>query len=242
MNKSDEPTKNWFGDWANEYDSSLGKIKRHHKLLDLVVDSSLVKENDQILDIGAGTGLLSLKFLKKAKCIIQGVDSSQEMIEIFKNKIDKLKLSDRINLKLEKAESLQSRKNSFDIIASTVTLHHVKNKLPVLRKIKGLLKSGGWFILGDIDMDTSGQLTDPKRLLRILDYLKQEYALALQEGGLKAFSRMYDNGKKHILNDGEYCISFQQWKTLCQQAGFTKITVKPVPDFEWFKVLTAVCP
>ena len=57
--------REWFQDWANEYDTTLGKIKRHHKLLDFVVKESGIKRNDHILDIGCGTGLLSLKFLKK---------------------------------------------------------------------------------------------------------------------------------------------------------------------------------
>jgi len=34
-----------------------------------------------------------------------------------------------------------------------------------------------------------------------MDYLKEELTLALKDGGIAAFSRMYDNGKKHILND-----------------------------------------
>jgi ubiquinone/menaquinone biosynthesis C-methylase UbiE len=181
-----------------------------------------------------------LKFLKKADCLIHGVDSSPEMLEIFKDKIKKLDLSKNITCQLENAEKLTFKNNSFDIIASTVTLHHVRNKYPVIRKINRLLKPGGRFVLGDIDLDTTGRLTDPKRLIRIMDYLKEEYALAIQEGGIKAFSRMYDNGKKHILNDGEYCISFNQWKELGQRAGFKKITVKPLPDFEWFKVLVAI--
>jgi len=240
MITSDKNTENWFGDWANEYDSSLGKVKRHHKLLDLVVQSSSVKKNDCVLDLGCGTGLLSLKFLKKADCLIQAVDSSSEMLEVFKGKIKKLDLSKNITCKLEKAERLTFKENSFDIIASTVTLHHVKNKYPVIRKINRLLKPGGRFVLGDIDMDTTGRLTDPKRLIRIMDYLKEEYTLAIQEGGIKAFSRMYDNGKKHILNDGEYCIHFNQWKELCQRAKFKKIIIKPLLGFEWFKVLVAI--
>ena|GEM_PF-4173686 len=30
-------TREWFSDWANEYGTGLGKIKRHHALLDLAV-------------------------------------------------------------------------------------------------------------------------------------------------------------------------------------------------------------
>jgi ubiquinone/menaquinone biosynthesis C-methylase UbiE len=240
MKKQNSATKNWFKTWANEYDNTLGKIKRHHKLLDLVVASSSVKNNHRVLDIGCGTGLLSLKFLQRAHCIIHGIDNSPEMLKIFKEKIDALGLSENITCELQDAETLDHKKNYFDIIASTVTLHHVKNKYPMIRTIYTLLKPGGRFIVGDIDMDTTGDPRDPKRLLKILDYLKEEYALALKEGGIEAFNRMYDNGRKHILNDGEYCIDFTKWNKICEKAKFKKIIVRALPEFEWFKVLIAI--
>ena len=240
MEKKNTVTKNWFKDWSNEYDNTLGKVKRHHKLLDLVVDSSGVKDGDNVLDVGCGTGLLALKFLKEADCLIYGIDSSSEMLEIFKDKIAELGLSKNISLEVQDAENLDFKNGNFDIIASTVAMHHVKDKYPVIKKIYDLLKEGGRFLIGDIDMDTTGDLCDPERMLRILYYLKEEYALALKEGGVEAFSRMYDNGKKHILNDGEYCVSFGQWKEICEMAGFNKITIKPLAEFEWFKVLVAV--
>ncbi|GBD96179.1 demethylrebeccamycin-D-glucose O-methyltransferase [bacterium BMS3Abin06] len=240
MKSTKKDTKEWFKEWANEYDDTLGKIKRHHHLLNLVVKLSNVKKNQKVLDVGCGTGLLSLKFLEKADCFITGIDSSLEMLSLFIEKINKLSLSDRIVYKLEDAGSLNFKKNSFDIVASTVTLHHLKNKYSTIKKIHNILKPGGRFVLGDIDMDTTGRITDPKRLLRMLEWLKEEFALALNEGGVEAFSRMYDNGKKHILNDGEYCIGFKQWKELCKRTEFRKVTVKSLPDFKWFKVLVAI--
>jgi len=232
-------TVEWFKDWANEYDNTLGKVGRHHQLLDRVVDLSNVKNGQKVLDVGCGTGLLSLKFLKKADCYITGIDSSSEMLSIFGDKIKKLGLSDRIVLKIEDAANLDFKPDSFDIVASTVALHHLKDKYPTIKRIHEILKSEGRFVLGDIDMDTTGDVTDPKRLLRMLEWLNEEFVLALTWGGTEAFSRMYDNGKKHILNDGEYCISFSQWKNLCDKAGFSKVTVHPLPGFKWFKVLVA---
>ncbi|MBN1664627.1 MAG: class I SAM-dependent methyltransferase [Deltaproteobacteria bacterium] len=237
---TNEQTKKWFGDWANEYDSTLGKVRRHHKLLDLVVARSKVRKNDQVLDIGCGTGLMTLKFLRKADCQVTGVDNSDAMLAIFKKKITELGLQDKTACKAGDAADLEFEEDTFDICASTVTLHHLKNKLPALKKIHSILKPGGRLVIGDIDVDTTGRLTDPKRMLRILDFLRQEYALALKEGGIPAFSRMYDNGKKHILNDGEYCISFPQWEDLCRKARFKNIATRPLPGFEWFKVLDAV--
>lgn len=229
----------WFGDWANEYDNTLGKVKRHHKLLDTVVAKAKVKGGERILDIGCGTGLLTLKFLQRADCRVTGIDNSSAMLDLFKAKIEKLHLTNIIEYRKADASRLPFDKSSFDVCASTVTLHHLKNKLGALKTINRILKPGGRFVLGDLDVDTTGPLKDVSRMLRILNFLKEEFALALKEGGVQAFSRMYDNGKKHILNDGEHCISFVQWADLCQKAGFRNIQVTPLRDFEWFKVLKA---
>jgi len=208
-------------------------------MLDLAVEMANVKSGEYILDIGCGTGLLSLKFLEAAECTINGIDLSEDMLNIWKDKIEKLNLSNRVKIKLGNASNLEFEDSTFNIIASTVTLHHVKDKQPTLNKIYRLLKPKGRFIIGDLDVDTSGDLNDIKRLSHILDYLKEELSLALRDGGVDAFIRMYDNGKKHILNDGEYCINFKMWSQLCKNVGFKNITVSPVKSFNWLKVLCA---
>lgn len=232
-------TTEWFREWSNEYDSTLGKVKRHQELLDLVVKLSGVKDNDTVLDIGCGTGLLSLKFLDRARCKVFGIDNSENMLAIFNKKIEKLSLGKRITTRLEDASSLKFRHDTFDIVASTVTLHHLNNKYPSVKKIHDIVKPGGRFVIGDINIDTTGKLTDVSRLKKLLAFLTDELEFALKDGGVDAFKRMYDNGKKHILNDGEYCISFAQWAALCKRAGFTKVTIYPLPKFKWFKVLVA---
>jgi ubiquinone/menaquinone biosynthesis C-methylase UbiE len=239
MKQVTRDNREWFQEWANEYDNTLGKLKRHHKLLDLVVKVSGIKRDDQILDIGCGTGLLSLKFLTKTDCTIMAIDSSPQMLRIFQEKIEKCNLAEKIHCIQESAEDMDFKSNQFDIIAATVSLHHVKFKEPVIKNVYDYLKGGGRFVIGEIDMDTTGRLDDPRRLLRILNYLTEELALAMKEGGIQAFERMYDNGKKHILNDGEYCIGFSQWAKLCKNAGFKNVEVSPVKEFEWFKVLVA---
>ena len=231
--------REWFQEWANEYDTTLGKLKRHHKLLDLVVKESGIQKNERVLDIGCGTGLLSLKFLNTADCRITAIDSSPQMLRIFQEKIEKYHLAEKIHCEQESAEEMDFKPGQFDIVAATVSLHHVKFKEPVIKNVYHYLEDGGRFVLGEIDMDTTGRPDDPKRLSRILNYLTEELALAMKEGGIPAFERMYDNGKKHILNDGEYCIGFGQWAQLCRDAGFKNVEVRPVKGFAWFKVLVA---
>jgi len=78
-----ESIQKWFKEWSNEYDQTLGKIKRHHEMLDLAVEMSNVKAGEHILDIGCGTGLLSLKFLEAAECTIDGIDLSEKICLIY---------------------------------------------------------------------------------------------------------------------------------------------------------------
>jgi ubiquinone/menaquinone biosynthesis C-methylase UbiE len=232
-------TRKWFGDWANEYDATLGTVGRHHTMLDLAVRRSGVKSGDRVLDVGCGTGLLSLKFLKRADCQITAVDSSPDMLRIFQGKIDALGLGARVRCRKQDAARLRVGRGSFDVVAATVALHHVKDKLPMLRRMRSVLRPGGRLVIGELDVDTSGDHSDPRRLARILDFLKAELVLNLKEGGVAAFSRMYDNGKKHLLNQGEYCVSARQWRALCLKAGFSRATIHPVPAFRWFKVVVA---
>ena len=144
----------WFQEWANEYDTTLGKLKRHHKLLDQVVRESGIQRDDQVLDIGCGTGLLSLKFLAKTDCTITAIDSSPQMLRIFEEKIQKFNLAEKIHCEQKSAEDMDFRPDRFDIIAATVSLHHVKSKEPVIKNVYDYLKGGGRFVLGEIDMDT----------------------------------------------------------------------------------------
>jgi len=128
--KRDKPvTRSWFNHWSNEYDRTLGSISFHRELLGLVVRNSGVKNGYKILDIGCGTGLLSLKLLRKTNCSIAGVDYSDEMIGIFKDKIKKLKLDDRVSVSLMDAYSLKFKKETFDKVVSSVALHHLKEDI-----------------------------------------------------------------------------------------------------------------
>jgi ubiquinone/menaquinone biosynthesis C-methylase UbiE len=232
-------TRDWFEGWSNEYDRTLGVLEFHRALLDLVVRNSGVRRGTKVLDIGCGTGLLSLKFLKAADCSITAVDNSKEMMAFFQDKIKKLGLGKQIVCKLMDADSIKFPPNTFDIAASTVTLHHLKEKLNPIRKIYKILKPGGRFIIGDIDMDTTGRHTDINRFKRVIKVLEQEWIAALESGDINTFVRLFDNSKRHVLNQGEYCVSLKQWADICKKAGFRKVTVKKVPHQTCFGAIIA---
>lgn len=235
-------TRNWFNRWSNKYDRTLGSIGFHRELLDLVVRSAKVKDSSKVLDIGCGTGLLSLKLLQEYGCSITGIDISEEMLAIFKNKIKELGLDQKINCRLMDIDSLNFKNNTFDLAVSSVVLHHLKDKLKALKKIYKLLKPGGLFVVGEVDMDSTGSHADTKRLQRMLRVLEQEWIPALKDVGVEAFEHMYINGIKHILNQGEYCLSFKQWAAICRKAGFKAVTIKRTPHYKCFGIVVAKKP
>lgn len=244
-NKTSQPTdltREWFKDWSNEYDNTLGRMKIHNRLLDTAVSISGVKDGDLVLDLGCGTGLLSLKFLRAANCRIRAIDKSPEMLAIFRRKIEGLSLDESVTCKIGDAMKLRGGAARFDIVTSTLALHHVKNKLPMIQEIFGLLKPRGRFVLGEPDVDTTGDFSDVRRLKRVLDFLNEEWMEAMQDCGVEAFRRMYDNGKKHLFNQGEYCISMRQWRELCKQAGFVRFDIKYISQSSRFAVLVAHKP
>ncbi|MFA5089993.1 MAG: class I SAM-dependent methyltransferase [Candidatus Omnitrophota bacterium] len=235
-------TRDWFNHWSNKYDQTLGKIGFHRELLDLIVRNSKVEDCDNLLDIGCGTGLLSLKLLQKADCSITGIDNSKEMLVIFKEKMKVLALGQKINCRLMDIESLNFKNNTFDIAVSSVVLHHLQDKLAVLKKIYKFIKPGGVFVIGEIDMDSTGNHADAKRLQRMLRVLESEWIPALNDVGVEAFTQMYINGIKHILNQGEYCVSLKQWAAICRKAGFRSVTIKRTSHYKCFGIVVANKP
>lgn len=235
----DRITAEWFKNWAKDYDATLGKADRHQRMLELAVARSAVKAGDKVLDIGCGTGLLSLKFIRRADCTVTGVDTSPEMLAVFTGKIKHTPLQKKIMLQVGDAAALPFAKNTFHIAAATVTLHHLKDKAPALRGILKVLKPGGRLVIGDVDLDTTGTFDDPRRIRRLLKFMTAELMLVARKNGPEAVKRMFANCQKHFFNEGEYCVSFKQWAALCRQAGFIGVNAGPVPGASWFKVLVA---
>jgi len=242
MQKGRQATRRWFNRWSNDYDQTLGSIGFHRGVLDLVVNYSNVRDGDRVLDIGCGTGLLSVQFLRAADCSVTGIDTAREMLALFRNKIGALDLRGRARVMEMDAGSIRFQDSTFDIAASSFVLHHLKEKGRALRRVWRALKPGGRFIIGEIDMDSTGRHADAARLRRMLEALEEEWVHALKDVGVQAFAKMYDNGKKHILNQGEHCVSLSTWAALCRKAGFERVTVKRLSGYRHFGIVVAKKP
>lgn len=233
-------TRDWFDAWADEYDDIIPSVPEYQMLVKNIVKYAGVKDGDAVLDIGCGTGFLSLKFVDAAKCTLTAIDLSEEMLAVFRDKLNRMSnkgydFIDRIELRPGNAVNLPFRDETFDIIASSAVMHHVtpKEKPTALREIYRVLKPGGTFLLGELNFDTSGDHNDIRRLERLMASFTKLLVLLVSACGAGVLDRMFDNTKKHLLNDGEYAIAIAMWADMCKEVGFDVIKREVLPSEIW---------
>jgi len=136
-----------FDNLAKEWDLNPRRVKTT-KATTNKVKSLINIKNFDICDFGAGTGLVTFNLFEDAKTIT-AVDNSKGMLDELNNKINNANIKNikMINLDIEK-ESLQ--KNSYDLIVSAMTMHHIKDTTKFLNSLKSSLKKGGYIAISDL--------------------------------------------------------------------------------------------
>ena len=151
MEKAIKQNQGWFQEWANEYDNTLGKVKRHHKLLDLVVRLSGIQKGDRVLDIGCGNGNLIIQLAQAFKnSSFVGINPDVYGIEDARKTISQTGLDGSVAVENIGGEDLEYQ-DEFDMISMVFTLHEIFPDIRprVMEKAYQALKSGGWLLIRD---------------------------------------------------------------------------------------------
>jgi ubiquinone/menaquinone biosynthesis C-methylase UbiE len=111
---------------------------------------SVTRETD-VLDFGCGTGLLTLKLQPLARSVT-GMDSSPGMLDVINGKIKDRKLTN-VNAGLINLDKGDSLKGSYQLITSSMTLHHIKEIRPLLDQFFRITAPGGHLCIADLDLD-----------------------------------------------------------------------------------------
>jgi ubiquinone/menaquinone biosynthesis C-methylase UbiE len=112
--------------------------------------SRLIRGDEVVLDIGAGTGRFSLaiaKQLRAGKVIC--LDLSEEMLGHLKRKAEKEGLQNMIRILKGEASASGLENESVDLVMSHSVFHELSDPGNVLREMVRVLKQGGWVIVTD---------------------------------------------------------------------------------------------
>lgn len=129
----------------------LGDLRR--RLLQRLPE--LLKGNDVVLDIGAGSGYFSIPIaerLKGGKIIC--IDLSSTMLAELKRKAKKRGVYEKIEPRLGNAYKLEVDDSSVDLATSNGVFHELAEPEKVLVEIERVLKPGGFVVISDF-RDTS---------------------------------------------------------------------------------------
>jgi tRNA (cmo5U34)-methyltransferase len=102
-----------------------------------------------VLDFGCGTGLLTLK-LQPSVGTITGADTSPGMLEVLRQKVLDQGLDGVDSFLLGTEGSLQG---TYDLIVSSMTLHHVQDLVLLFQRFRAHLRPGGRVALADLDQE-----------------------------------------------------------------------------------------
>ncbi len=142
--------KKSFNDISKKYDSQRRKlIPCFDDFYGTVVNfAEITEEHPKILDIGAGTGLLTEFLLPKfPEAEYELMDISEEMLEVAKKRF-----AGNGNVKVTLADYSKKKFSlNYDLIVSSLSIHHLEDeeKRKLMRKIYDSLNPGGIFINAD---------------------------------------------------------------------------------------------
>ncbi|MCB0660818.1 MAG: ubiquinone/menaquinone biosynthesis methyltransferase, partial [Saprospiraceae bacterium] len=109
-----------------------------------------VKANhpNRILDIATGTADLALEAAKTIQnCSIVGVDISEKMLEIGKEKIKKDNFQNRISLEIGDSEQLQFKDATYDAVMSAFGVRNFENLEKGLSEMYRVLAPNGTLMI-----------------------------------------------------------------------------------------------
>jgi 2-polyprenyl-3-methyl-5-hydroxy-6-metoxy-1,4-benzoquinol methylase len=139
-----------FDRLASKWDLNPRRVKSAKNSIENIQKVISLKDK-KILDYGSGTGLLSFDMSEVASHIM-AMDNSKGMIEAMNQKISDASISNITTL-LHDIHKDDLPKESFDVIVSAMTLHHISDPKIFLDKCATSLVKGGFLAISDLESE-----------------------------------------------------------------------------------------
>jgi len=138
-----------FKNKSKSWDMSSMRVQNAKSIAELIVKNIKFSPDMEVMDLGAGTGLLSY-FIAPYVAKIVAVDNSPSMLDEFKAKALEFDSETEV---LEADISTQEIDRKFDGIISSMTIHHVEDTKALFSKLYTMLNKNGFIAIADLDTE-----------------------------------------------------------------------------------------
>jgi ubiquinone/menaquinone biosynthesis C-methylase UbiE len=155
--KALEVFERYYSNYRSDFNGYLKKAwTERHLELDRELEAIQSASNIKVMDLGCGTGSISLYVAGKlqGKGDVVGVDINEERLFCARERQKVLERSIGLKLGCEFMESdvlSLDDDPKFDLIYLEETLHHLEPRSKVIKKISNLLKSGGILVISEVN-------------------------------------------------------------------------------------------
>jgi cyclopropane fatty-acyl-phospholipid synthase-like methyltransferase len=143
-----------FDDAAATWDDDPAHEERQVAVAQAIKETVNLRPPMKALDVGGGTGRLSILLADLVGSVVV-TDTSAGMVQVARERIEAARLSDRLRA-VQADLSVDRLDGVYDVVWSSMALHHVQDLDGLLRSVAGLLVDGGRLCIADLDEDPDG--------------------------------------------------------------------------------------
>jgi len=140
-----------FDEAAQQWDNNPSRVELARAVGEAIQRAIPIQPQWHVLDYGAGTGLLTLN-LQPGVASVVALDSSTGMLEKLAQKLAASGIGN-VQTRLCNLEIQPFPQQDFDLVVSSMTLHHLRDVPLAFKRLAALLKSGGWLAVADLDAE-----------------------------------------------------------------------------------------
>jgi ubiquinone/menaquinone biosynthesis C-methylase UbiE len=190
------------------------------KVTAAVVTAAGVRAGHTVIDLGCGSGQLSLALAERGARVL-AIDASQPPLERLKAAAQQRGLTG-LEILAGPVESLTLPIGSADLIVTSYALHRLRDadKQRLVAAAFQWLRPGGTLVVADMMFGRGGSSQD-RAIIRTK-------VRSLARKGIGGWWRIAKNSYRYLVRVKEHPVSISAWTTLFARAGFTGITASRI--------------
>jgi len=200
--------------WDQHGSAGLGKVTA------AALEAAAVKPGEMVVDLGCGTGQLSLPLAESGGRVL-AVDVSPVMVSRLEQQASERGITSLETVAVP-IEDLRLPAGSVDLIVSSYALHHLRDadKARLVSAAFGWLRPGGRLVVADMMFGRGASSRDREIIAGKVR--------ALARKGPGGWWRVAKNAARYLLRIHERPVSMSAWTSMLRQSGFTGVEVSTI--------------